>query len=114
MRELADLVQITELAVNPLLAPFAILSGLVLAAVALSFVTLSRARILVRAAGQRAQLEQQHCEVLVESMRKELEALAAQFHEIRQQPPLTMVPGPAKPGLNLTKRSQVLRMHRRG
>jgi hypothetical protein len=92
----------------------AILFGLVLATVGLSFVALFRAKALVRDAEQRAKAGQERCEAVLESLRESQNSLAAELREIRQQPPITAVSTPLKAGLNLTKRSQALRMHRRG
>jgi hypothetical protein len=54
------------------------------------------------AAAARAELEQR------------LEAMSAQVEELRQEPAPVALPLPPKPGFNLTKRAQALRMHRRG
>lgn len=55
-----------------------------------------------QAAADRADLEQK------------LAALTAQVEELRKEPPIVIQAGLVKPGLNLSKRSQALRMHRRG
>lgn len=114
MRAIAELVGVAGRAIDPRVLPFAILSGLVLAAVALSFVALFRAKTMVRDAEHRAKAGQERCEAVLESLRESQNSLAAELREIRQQPPITVVPASPKPGLNLTKRSQALRMHRRG
>lgn len=99
---------------------FAILCGLVLAAVAVSLLALFRTKTPVRAAAEAesagpdpAKIEaKMEAEVL--AMRQTIEALAAQIQDAQQQSRVMAVPAMPKPGLNLTKRSQALRMHRRG
>ena len=49
-----------------------------------------------------------------ESLRERLEALNVQFRELERQPTVTLTPGLPRPGMNAMKRSQALRMHRRG
>ena len=40
--------------------------------------------------------------------------MAAQIRDLHHEAPAALVPGVPRPGLNLQKRSQVLRMHRKG
>ena len=101
-------------AMDPRVLPFAILSGLGLATVALSFFGLVRANALVRDARRRAKADQEQCEAVLESLRESQTSLAAELREIRQQPSIATVSTLPRPGLNLTKRSHALRMHRRG
>jgi hypothetical protein len=113
MRPIAELVDVGR-AIDPRVLPLAILSGLVLAAVALSFFGLVRAKALVRDAEKRGKVGQQQCEAVLESLRESQNSLTAELREIRQQSPIAVGSTPAKSGLNLTKRSQAIRMHRRG
>jgi hypothetical protein len=53
-------------------------------------------------------------ELRSESLRERLDTLAAQVRELERQPSVTLAPGLPKPGMNVVKRSQALRMHRRG
>jgi hypothetical protein len=48
------------------------------------------------------------------SLGERLDALAAQLRELERQPAVTLSPGLPRPGMNVVKRSQALRMHRRG
>lgn len=114
MKPAAELVGLIGSAADPRVLPLAILSGLVLAAVALSFFGLIRAQALVRDAEQRAKAGQEQCEAVLESLRESHNSLAAELREIRQPTPIAVASTPPGPGLNLTKRSQALRMHRRG
>jgi hypothetical protein len=94
--------------------PFAVLYGLVLAGLVASLFGVFCMQRLLRASVGRAEARHAECEAAIEAIRKEVEACARQLHEIRQEPPVTTVPSLPKPGLNLSKRSQALGMHRRG
>jgi hypothetical protein len=94
--------------------PLAILCGLDLAAVAVSFFAIFRAKTSGQAACECAATAHGRLEAEVQSMRQTLEGLKAQIQEVQQQPRPAAVPALPKPGLNLSKRSQALRMHRRG
>lgn len=113
MSALGDFVWRTATALNPLILPLAVLCGLVLASVAVSFVALFRAGSLAREAALRATHDHAADTEAIDSLRREWCNLSAQLAEIRQQA-AAVVPPPPKPGLNLNKRSQALRMHRRG
>ena len=118
MKSLADLVIQSALAVNPLILPFAILCGLVLAAVALSLAACFRAKSLVRGALRDAALaakaDLEHCESQVESLRTQLNGVAEQLQEARREAASSTTAFIPRPGMNLNKRSQALRMQRRG
>jgi DNA-binding NarL/FixJ family response regulator len=94
--------------------PFAILSGVALGGIILSFSVLFYARRSIRAAEERVASGRAEWEPALTSVRQALEVLAAQVQEVRQEPPAAVTPNIPKPGLNLSKRSQALRMHRRG
>ena len=51
-------------------------------------------------------------ETSMAALRHAVEGLSAQWHEVRS--PAPAAPPPVRGGLNLTKRSQALRLHRRG
>ncbi len=112
MKPVEEWARLLAEAANPLLFPFAVLCGLVLAGVAVSFFALARAKGLASNAGAEARAERERCEASLASVREALNALAAQVEDVRKQ--ATAVPAPPKSGFNLSKRTQVLRMHRRG
>jgi hypothetical protein len=114
MKSISDFLALTERAIDPLVLPCAILCGLILAAVALSFIALTRAKTLIRASDHRAMAAQQRSQDTLTVLQDSLNSLAAEMQEIRHQPPLMVAPSSLRPGLNLSKRSQALRMHRRG
>jgi hypothetical protein len=98
---------------NSVILP-AILCGLVLASVAASFFALFRSKAMIRAANDRVNDAQTQFEAGIHAVQQAVEGLAAQVLDVQQQPRVTIAAGLPKPGLNLSKRSQALRMHRRG
>lgn len=92
----------------------AILCALALAAVGASWFALLYAKALVRTANRRTDELQSQTETALRGAEANMEELKAELRELGQQPVVTMTPGIPRPGLNLTTRSQVLRLHRRG
>ena len=99
---------------NALLLPLSILCGLILCATAISLFAVHRAYCLLREMHARGHERQSQGDAGLQSLRDSLEALAAQLHDLQNHPPVAPPPGLPKPGLNLSKRSHALRMHRRG
>lgn len=100
---------------DPLMLPFAVICSLGLAGVALSvlalFHTQSAARVLERRLGAR----HANLEAALESTQQSVDGLAAEVRDLQQQGPAAAMPAPPpRAGLNLSTRSQALRMHRRG
>jgi hypothetical protein len=106
---------------NQLLLPLSLLCGLILSATAVSLFVVYRAYNLLRelqvCAGIRpaSTLTSASADPSVPELRTSIEALAAQIHDLQNHVPAPNAP-PAlpKPGFNLSKRSQALRMNRRG
>src|SRR3954465_527831 len=98
----------------PQLVPVATMCGLVLASVALSILTLARAQALLRAARSNMDDIDPTYGSAIESLRQQLQALQKQAQDARQYPPLAAIPPTPRSGMNLDKRSQALRLHRRG
>jgi hypothetical protein len=97
---------------HPLVAALAVLFGLVLAGVGVSFLALARSKAAAHVAERRARALREECEAALEPLRQGLSGLQDKVAEIERQ--AAMVPPAPKPGFNLGKRSQALRMHRRG
>jgi hypothetical protein len=112
MKMAADWLRLCGDALHPIVLPFAILFGLVLGAVALSFFALARGKALALAAERRAEAEKRGHEAALRTLEQALSRLATQVQEVRNE--AAVVPTPPKSGFNLSKRSQALRMHRRG
>ena len=94
--------------------PFAVLYGLVLAGVGASLFGVFWMQRAVRAAAHRAEARYAGSEAAIEAIRSEVEVGVRQMHEIRQDHSKMAGPSFPRPGLNVSKRSQALRMHRRG
>ncbi|MEO8592528.1 MAG: hypothetical protein ABI759_04330 [Candidatus Solibacter sp.] len=99
---------------NTLVLTFSILSGVVLSATAVCLFAVYRAHCLLRETKKLNAVESAKDESDLQSLRTTVDALAAQLHDLQSHPPVAVAPGLPKPGLNLNKRSQALRMHRRG
>ena len=84
------------------------------AALALSLFVLWRTKAMVLTADARARAAKEECDAAEEALRQTLGGLSTQLHELQHLPVWNASASPPKPGLNLTKRSHVLRMHRRG
>ena len=95
---------------SPLVAAVAILSVLVLSALALGALALFQSQNLLRTMPRRSAPAPARTDSALEEMRTAIERLAVQIREIEALPGDPNV----KSGLNLSKRSQVLRMHRSG
>jgi hypothetical protein len=95
--------------------PLALLCGFSLGSAALSLVALARVRAAAGSAGRRALVQAGQLGETVQAIERALEALAEEVRELRQYPAAAVSSdGIPKPGLNLNRRSQALRMHRRG
>jgi len=100
--------------VSGLTLPIAVLHGLALLALAASVFALFRTKWLVGAAEEREDIRRALCEAAVEELRKELAACLQELHGLERAPVPPSMTDPARPSLNLSKRSQALRMHRKG
>ena len=94
-----------------LLAVSAILA---VAAIGVSLFAVWRSQVLIVLADERARTGLERYETTVEALRKTVDGLAAQLRELEHQPSAAALSGASRLGLNLCKRSQVLRMHRKG
>jgi len=85
-----------------------------LSGVALSVFAVWHVRALAGSVASGIEAARDDSEMRAESLRERLDALSLQFRELERQPVVTLTPGLPKPGMNAVKRSQALRMHRRG
>ena len=99
---------------SALLLPLSILCGLILCGTAISLFAVYRAHCLLREMNERAGNKQSQSNAEFQAFRDTVDALAAQIHDLQNHPPVAPPPGLLKPGLNLSKRSHALRMHRHG
>jgi len=99
---------------NVIVLTLSILSGVVLSGTAISLFAVHRAYRTLRELKSWKPAEATPVNTELTTLRTTVEALAAQVHDLQSHPPVALAPGLPKPGLNLNKRSQALRMHRRG
>jgi len=94
------------------LIPLALGASLVLAAMAVSFWSLMRSAAWNRAAARNTKVGDQRIQAELAGLRDTVSTLAADLEATR----VAAASGytTARPGMNLSKRSQVLRLHRRG
>ena len=91
-----------------------ILCGLALAAAAVTLFVGYRAHLLLAEIDTRARHARVQKEEEIQPLRESLDALSAQVHDLQRHPQTALPAGVPKAGFNLSKRSQALRMHRRG
>ena len=99
---------------NGLIIAMAALSGFVLAGLGLSFLAVFRAGSAVKRGERRARSVWEAQQTGLESLRQVVDGLAVQLHEVRAQPHPALPYAAPRGGLNLSRRSQALRLHRRG
>ncbi|MDR3700088.1 MAG: hypothetical protein P4L56_10665 [Candidatus Sulfopaludibacter sp.] len=97
---------------NSLTFTLAGLSLLTLLALVLSATALCLVRSVARAAHQGRQTGDKELAPAVQALRSDLDSLASQIRDAQPSPALLVAP--PRNGLNLAKRSQALRLNRRG
>jgi hypothetical protein len=90
----------------------ALSAAFVLAGAAVSFVVLWRASVLLRSTPPPA--PPRISDAAIDVLQQRLDALAEEVQELRQRPASISAPLAPRAAMNLDRRSQVLRMHRRG
>ena len=84
------------------------------AALATSLFAVWRTRAMVRAAENRMKAAGERSAATLRNWRETLDNLSAQVHDLPQQSLPAVTSSSPKSSLNMNKRSQVLRMHRKG
>lgn len=97
---------------NGWLYPAALLVGLTLAAVGLSIYLVLRAQSLLRAADTVIRSKDAVVEASMAELQARLEALRREVRELERRP--DFAGDNTRAGMNITRRTQVLRLHRRG
>ena len=90
------------------------LSALSLTGIALAVFAVWHVRAWAGSVEIRMETAREESESRANSLRERLDELAVQLRELERQPAVTLAPGLPRPGMNVMKRSQALRMHRRG
>jgi hypothetical protein len=96
---------------TPYVPALAISAAFILAGAAVSFGVLWRASLLLRAAAPPPARDPGPA---IDALRNKIELLEAELRDLRQQPLAPFTPHAPRPGMNLDRRSQALRMRRRG
>ncbi len=91
----------------------AVFCGLVLALLAFSLFALLRMRLMADALRREVREANLARDTAMEALGSRMDALAARLEEVRAIPHGSVVV-PEKAGINLSRRSQALRLHRRG
>lgn len=100
---------------NVMLGTLAILSALVLTGTAVSLFALHRAYRLTCQVKALAVQPPQTAGIPMEDLHATLESLSARLKELETRPlPGALEPAAPRAGINLSKRSQAIRLHRRG
>jgi hypothetical protein len=101
--------------IGPPVFLLAVTAILAVAAVAVSLFAVWRSQALVIMVDARARAGLEQCDASIQTLRHAVDGMAGQLHDLPQLPPMPASISPTpRAGLNLTKRSQVLRMHRKG
>lgn len=100
--------------VSGMAVPLGILCVLVLAAMATSLFALFYARALASDMSQRMRDLESRLQSALQATEAKVAEVAAEARDRDPQPGLSMYSARLRPGLNLTTRSQVLRLHRHG
>jgi hypothetical protein len=87
---------------------------LAVAAIGLSLLTAWRSQALIELADERVRARVDELQTAVAALQKARNCQTAQFKDEEHQPLAASMPAAPRSGLNLSKRSQVLRMHRSG
>ena len=98
----------------PLMIVCAISGGVAVASVVLGAIALTRAGKLFRLSEEKSATGLANCQSAIESLAGAVEKLSRIQSEMERNMATVAVQAPQKAALNLTKRSQVLRLHRRG
>lgn len=102
---------------NTLILPLGLMCGIALCATAVSLYVAFRAhRLLAEIDGREKRAKAQKAEQLqdLNPLRETVDLLASQIRDLRSHPQGIAQAAVPKSGFNLGKRSQALRMHRRG
>lgn len=84
------------------------------AAIGVSLFAIWRTQAMVELVERRAQARMEELQVITRALQKALEGQSVQLDDLRHQSVSAAVPAAPRAGLNLGKRTQVLRMHRNG
>lgn len=97
-----------------IIALAALVIALALASLAVSVYALLTAHKLFHASKVITQAVRSECAAVVETAQSRFNALALELQTVKSEAPAEILPGIPKPGMNLSRRSHALRLHRKG
>jgi DNA-binding NarL/FixJ family response regulator len=97
-----------------ILALAALVTALAMAALAVSLYALYGAQKLCHAAQLTMKSVREECAAAIEAAQSQYAVIASELQSARLQPPVEILPGTSRPSMNVTRRSQALRLHRNG
>jgi len=97
-----------------ILALASLVTALAMAALAVSLYALYGAQKLCHKAHVTMKTVREECAVAVEAAQSRCTVIASELESARLQPAVEILPGTPRPSMNLTRRSQALRLHRKG
>ncbi len=92
----------------------ALVTALAMAALGVSLYALYGAQKLCHGARVAMKTVREECAAAIEAAQTQYAVVASELQSARMQPPVEILPGTPKPSMNLTRRSQALRLHRKG
>jgi DNA-binding NarL/FixJ family response regulator len=92
----------------------ALVTTLAMAALAVSLYALYGAQRLCHAARITMKTVREECAAAIEAAQTQNAAVASELQSAKLQPPVEILPGIPRPSMNVTRRSQALRLHRQG
>jgi DNA-binding NarL/FixJ family response regulator len=97
-----------------ILALAALVTALAMAALGVSLYALYGAQKLCHAARITMKTVREECAAAIEAAQAQYAVMASELESAKLQPAVEILPGTPRPSMNVTRRSQALRLHRRG
>jgi DNA-binding NarL/FixJ family response regulator len=92
----------------------ALVTALAMAALGTSLYALYGAQKLCHAAHITMKTVREECAAAIEAAQTQYTVIASELQSARLPPPVEIPPGTSRPSMNVTRRSQALRLHRKG
>jgi hypothetical protein len=92
----------------------ALVTALAMAALAVSLYALYGAQKLCHGARITMKTVREECAAAMEAAQTRYTVIASELESVKLQPAVEILPGTPRPSMNVTRRSQALRLHRKG
>ena len=92
----------------------ALVTALALTALAVGLYACYNAQKLFHSARITAGAAREECAAAIEAANSKCSAIASELQAAKLQTPVEILPGTPRPSMNVTRRSQALRLHRKG